>query len=362
MANKFQIKRTTTTGRTPNTTNAANSTYIAAGELAINLTDDKLFSSDGTNLIEIGSNLSSLSVTGNTVVAQINATSLYVGANVNLTTTNIFVGNTTVNVNITSTGATWANATSATTSNQAGLYVGNSTVNAVLTASSLTINSVPISIIGIYDSSNTVLANAFFVSGASINQLSDVDTVTTAPANNNLFVWSNSVSNWVPSSNVDLTTVKIGGKKAINGPVFSAYANNTALQTITSGSQQKVLFQIEEFDTDNCYANSRFTPTVEGYYQLNAEVRIDGNVSSGEAMIALWKNGSTYKRGWNSGSMQTSNTGGWFGMTVSSIVYANGTTDYFEVYVQQTSGSTLNVTGVNDPAITWFNGAMIRGA
>jgi len=65
MANRFQIKRTTTTGRTPNTTSSGNTTYIAAGELAINLTDDKLFSSDGTNLIEIGSNLTSLSVTGN---------------------------------------------------------------------------------------------------------------------------------------------------------------------------------------------------------------------------------------------------------------------------------------------------------
>jgi hypothetical protein len=65
MANRFQIKRTTTSGRTPNTTSSGNTTYIAAGELAINLTDDKLFSSDGTNLIEVGSNLSSLSVTGN---------------------------------------------------------------------------------------------------------------------------------------------------------------------------------------------------------------------------------------------------------------------------------------------------------
>lgn len=190
MANKFQIKRTTTTGRTPNTTNAANSTYIAAGELAINLTDDKLFSSDGTNLIEVGSNLTSLSVSGNTVVAQINATSVYVGANVNITTS--------------------------------GLYVGNSTVNAVLTADSLTINSVPISIIGIYDSSNTVLANAFFVSGASINQLSDVDTVTVAPANNDLLVWSNSVSNWVPKSFSNVSPITTTGDLIIGNGTNSS--------------------------------------------------------------------------------------------------------------------------------------------
>lgn len=54
MSNKFQVKRTTVGGRTPNTTSSSNTTYIAAGELALNLTDKKLFSSDGTALIEFG--------------------------------------------------------------------------------------------------------------------------------------------------------------------------------------------------------------------------------------------------------------------------------------------------------------------
>lgn len=67
MATKVQIKRTAITGRTPNTTNSGNSTYIDAGELAINLTDGKMFSSNGSVLFEVGSNLSSLAVT--TVVA-----------------------------------------------------------------------------------------------------------------------------------------------------------------------------------------------------------------------------------------------------------------------------------------------------
>jgi hypothetical protein len=48
-------------------------------------------------------------------------------------------------------------------------------------------------------------------------------------------------------------------------------------------------------------------------------------------------------------------------MTVSTLVYANGTTDYFEIYVQQTSGSNVTVTAVNNTAITWFNGSMTRG-
>ena len=152
---------------------------------------------------------------------------------------------------------------------------------------------------------------------------------------------------------------QVGGKKAVNGPAFSAYANAT-LQTITSGSQQKVLFQTEEFDTDSCYASSRFTPTTEGYYQLNAEVRLDGATGTGECMIILWKNGAEYKRGWNSQGTQFASN--FWAMTVNSLVYANGTTDYFEIYVQQGSGSSVTVTAVNNTAITWFNGAMVRGA
>lgn len=52
--NKLQIKRTSVSGRLPNTTNSANSSYIDAGELAINLTDKRLYSSNGSVVIEIG--------------------------------------------------------------------------------------------------------------------------------------------------------------------------------------------------------------------------------------------------------------------------------------------------------------------
>lgn len=63
MANKFQIKRTSTSGVTPNTTNSGNTAYIDAGELAINMADSKLFTANTTGgLLELGSNLTSLTV------------------------------------------------------------------------------------------------------------------------------------------------------------------------------------------------------------------------------------------------------------------------------------------------------------
>lgn len=69
MANKFQAKRTTVSGRLPNTTNSSNASYIDAGEFAINLTDKKLVSSNGSLTFEIGANLSVLNVSGNVTIS-----------------------------------------------------------------------------------------------------------------------------------------------------------------------------------------------------------------------------------------------------------------------------------------------------
>jgi hypothetical protein len=144
-----------------------------------------------------------------------------------------------------------------------------------------------------------------------------------------------------------------------NGPAFSVYPDSGVQQTITSGSQQKVLFQLEEYDTNNNFASSRFTPTVAGYYQLNATVRISGPLGDGESMLVIWKNGSELKRGWNASGTEVG--ANFFAMTVSTIVYANGTGDFFEVYIQQGSGNNRDIT-VAGGNITWFNGCMIRGA
>jgi hypothetical protein len=74
MANKFQVKRTSISGRTPNTTNSGNTHFIDTGELALNLTDGKLFSSNGTVSFEVGANLANQTVSGNANVGKLNVT------------------------------------------------------------------------------------------------------------------------------------------------------------------------------------------------------------------------------------------------------------------------------------------------
>lgn len=96
--NRIVVKRTSTAGRTPNTTNIANLQYIAAGELALNMTDQTFFTSDGTNLIYVGSNVNTLYAATSANIASIvqaNSLGVHVGANVVANTTTLKAGNTT---------------------------------------------------------------------------------------------------------------------------------------------------------------------------------------------------------------------------------------------------------------------------
>ena len=73
--NLIYVKRTTVSGRTPNTTGsyATNTQYISTGELALNLSDNKLFSSNGTTYFEIGSNTTNQNVSNTLTVKNISA-------------------------------------------------------------------------------------------------------------------------------------------------------------------------------------------------------------------------------------------------------------------------------------------------
>lgn len=71
--NKIQVRRTSVSGRTANVTSSGNSQYIDAGELALNMADGILYSSNGSALIEIGANNTSARVTGTLTVNAISA-------------------------------------------------------------------------------------------------------------------------------------------------------------------------------------------------------------------------------------------------------------------------------------------------
>ena len=140
-------------------------------------------------------------------------------------------------------------------------------------------------------------------------------------------------------------TVMVSG----NMPAFSAYASGTS-SSVTSGTDTKILFDTETFDTNNNFASSRFTPTVAGYYQINATIRFNGTFTT--CALILFKNGA------NAGylNMTASTSAGV--VSGSSLQYMNGTTDYLEIYVNMT-GTGLT-TGAGNANTNYFSGSLVR--
>jgi hypothetical protein len=134
-------------------------------------------------------------------------------------------------------------------------------------------------------------------------------------------------------------------------PAFSAYAGTST--SCSNNTQTKLIFDTELFDTTNNFASSRFTPTAAGYYQFTANI----NFSSGSFIqLALRKNNIDQQYGSYPNTVTNQN----LYVNSSFFAYANGTTDYFELYVFQSSGGTIsNQAG---QAYTYFTGFLARAA
>lgn len=154
-----------------------------------------------------------------------------------------------------------------------------------------------------------------------------------------------------PNTNTDRTLTLPDGAGEIllsDGATFSAYQSSA--QTITTGTWTKVNFQTESWDTNGVFASSRFTPTTEGYYQLTGSLRCASGLTNGH--ISVWKNGSGEQH--RLLNITSDHLAG------SCLEYANGTGDYFEIYVYHASGSDRTLSA--NPNQTYFQGVLVRKA
>lgn len=146
-----------------------------------------------------------------------------------------------------------------------------------------------------------------------------------------------------------------------SAPAFRARPA-TSSQSVSNNTWTKVTLGTEDFDTNNNFASSTFTPTVAGYYQVNGSVyctNSSGNIT--QARCNIYKNGSTEVWGNfvltnGTGSNNTDSIG-----TVSGIVYMNGTTDYLELY-GYIGGSSTGPVFAGSSNYTIFSGCLLRGA
>ena len=156
-----------------------------------------------------------------------------------------------------------------------------------------------------------------------------------------------------------ITQAMLGTNVAGNGPAFSAYVS--ANQSVSSGVNTKVALNAEFFDTASCFdstTNYRFTPNVAGYYQLNLPLLAYSSSSQITAAgVLLYKNGTqiTYQQTNMSATVIAS-------ACLSTVVYANGTTDYFEMYASVTGTNVFVSGGTGTNVTTTFSGSLVRAA
>ena len=179
-------------------------------------------------------------------------------------------------------------------------------------------------------------ASSFVLPGAA--------DITTAAGDVAMFVRQSS-GNWRCTNYMDVSPVS----ELTTVPAFSF--KPTSNQTVvTPSSWTYIVFGTENFDTDNYFASSTFTPTVAGWYQLNAFVRTNASSGMTAASIRFRKNGS---------STLAQTYGGLSGLNcysyLSDIVYLDGD-DGVQVEVNINGTGTLTVQA-NE---TGFSGHLVR--
>jgi len=169
--------------------------------------------------------------------------------------------------------------------------------------------------------------------------------VVTLPSANGTMLTNNST---ITPSAGSVNQAAIATGVAGTGPAFSAYT--ASAQAISTNTLTKVLFGTEEFDTNNNFASSTFTPTVAGYYQISASIGVASTNCQGQ--LRLFKNGASYK------FLQSIVANAVDIITGSTLVYCNGTTDYLEIYTFLSVGQNLS----NSSTAVYFNGVLVRSA
>lgn len=132
-------------------------------------------------------------------------------------------------------------------------------------------------------------------------------------------------------------------------PAISATPSTT--QNISASTITKVTLGTEDFDTNNCFASSTFTPNVAGYYLVTGQTLISASTTITNTAVYIYKNGSTYQL--NAGAPVSSTSA--YGFT-SCVIYMNGTTDYIELYGRCVGTGTITIQTSSQ-----LTAALIRG-
>ena len=146
-----------------------------------------------------------------------------------------------------------------------------------------------------------------------------------------------------------------GGTGVVALPYFSVNRGGTDQTGIATGTPTKIAFNTEISDSGSYFDTStnRFTPLIAGAYAFTLAVTVNALAAGGDIVKArLYKNGALIATG-----QTVSEATEAVQAQLHFVATANGSTDYFEAYVEHDAGVNKDVEG--DEEVTYFCGHWI---
>jgi hypothetical protein len=156
-------------------------------------------------------------------------------------------------------------------------------------------------------------------------------------------VWATNVVPGQYDTSAMFNTFGNNGTFLTNPPIFAAY--QSAAQSIPNTTITAVGMDTTLIDSYNGHSNvtnnSRYTPTVSGWYLFIGSVSYVQN-ATGNRLAEFHKNGSGSAVNLGQGAQPTCDTNNLSTVRALAVVQMNGTSDYVELDAYQTSGGALN--------------------
>ena len=177
-----------------------------------------------------------------------------------------------------------------------------------------------------------------------------VDTIDTRSGTSNITIGSSNASQITLKSGATLTNFPQ------MTPMFTAYMNSSS-QSISTSTLTTVVFDAENYDTDNCFDTStyRFTPTEAGKYFLFANVRLTSGSDYNNNFELEIRHSVYNSRARTTGKSRNQRT--W---NVATILDFNGSSEYAICTFYQDTGGSVSLDNGNGDAL--FGGYKIIGA
>jgi hypothetical protein len=338
----FKLRRSSVAGKQPNTST------LSIGELGINLTDRKLYSSDGTNIFETGSNLTSLSVFSDITVGNSSVNTVVNSSSITVKSiiANGDIG--TANQVLASNGSEiyWTNPQGAGgTQLIKQQYTGDGTTTSFTVTGGYVSNNLQVYLNGVLlrtgTEANVESGSAFTISPAPANNaLIDIYGVSTLYSNGVSSVVSQQFTANGTSNSFTITSgylpnqiqVYLNGVKQIPGTDVVVSSGNTVNFTITPANGYIV--DVFGYQTSVSYYSNNL---IVGNVNIGTDTISVGNSTVNTQIVAgnVFLNGSTLVIG---------NTAA--NVTVNNTVIAVGTTTINSTVFSGTSNNTSFVGSI----------------